>query len=149
MDAAWRLQKIQYLIYALAFPAGMAWLLLAPTSIPPVCLFHITTGYDCPGCGMTRGFFALLHLDILSAFRYNSFSPVVFIIAVLFWIYALARLSTGGRFVLPLWRRGITDRLFWVLVALYLLVGFGRLALEIHDPTLRLPSIISADSACR
>jgi len=149
MDIAWRKLKIQYLIFVLGFPAALAWVLLAPTSIPSVCLFRITSGYDCPGCGMTRGFAALVHLDILSAIRYNPFSPVVFIMAVTLWIFAVARLITDGRFNMQLWRREITDRIFGVLLVLYLIYGIGRLVLEIHDPTLRLPAIITTYSAHR
>ncbi|MEI7832336.1 MAG: DUF2752 domain-containing protein [bacterium] len=143
MDTAWRKLKIQYLVFVLGFPAALAWVALFPSSVPPLCLFRITSGYDCPGCGMTRGFAALAHLDILSAIRYNPFSPIVFIIAVALWIFAVARLITDGRFNMQLWRRGITDRIFVVILVLYLIYGIGRLALEIHDPSLRLPATIS------
>lgn len=35
------------------------------------CVFHSVTGLYCPGCGITRCLFALLSLDIQSAFHYN------------------------------------------------------------------------------
>ena len=38
-------------------------------SIP--CPFHLVTGYLCPGCGITRAFFALLELDFHKALTYN------------------------------------------------------------------------------
>lgn len=38
----------------------------------PPCLFHKLTGLHCPGCGGTRGMHALLHLDLVSAVRYNA-----------------------------------------------------------------------------
>lgn len=35
------------------------------------CLFHLVTGLNCPGCGGTRMFTALLRLDFSGAFREN------------------------------------------------------------------------------
>lgn len=42
--------------------------------IPP-CLFHLLTGYYCPGCGGTRAVKALLHGRILLAVYYHPFVP--------------------------------------------------------------------------
>ena len=42
----------------------------------PVCPLHAMTGLDCPGCGLTRGFHALLNGDILSALRFNALLPI-------------------------------------------------------------------------
>lgn len=41
----------------------------------PQCPFHALTGLNCPGCGMTRGFNALFHGDILSALHFNALLP--------------------------------------------------------------------------
>lgn len=38
----------------------------------PVCQFHRLTGLNCPGCGMTRALYALLHGEILLALRDNA-----------------------------------------------------------------------------
>ena len=38
----------------------------------PTCAFHRLTGLNCPGCGMTRALYALLHGDILTALRDNA-----------------------------------------------------------------------------
>lgn len=35
------------------------------------CIFHLTTGLQCPGCGISRMFMALARGDILMAARYN------------------------------------------------------------------------------
>jgi len=54
-------------------------------SIP--CLFHEITGLDCPGCGITRCLFAIVKLDIKSAFEAN---PLVFIylpFIVMYFLY--------------------------------------------------------------
>jgi hypothetical protein len=38
----------------------------------PVCQFHQLTGLNCPGCGMTRSLYALLHGDWGTALRDNA-----------------------------------------------------------------------------
>ena len=42
----------------------------------PVCPLYATTGLSCPGCGLTRGFHALFHGDILGALGFNALIPV-------------------------------------------------------------------------
>ena len=41
------------------------------------CIVHSTTGYYCPGCGVTRMLFSLLSLKIKDAFMYKIVSDVV------------------------------------------------------------------------
>lgn len=41
----------------------------------PACPLLSTTGFACPGCGMTRGFHALLHGDITGALDFNALIP--------------------------------------------------------------------------
>jgi hypothetical protein len=36
-----------------------------------LCIIKNATGHTCPGCGMTRAFFHLLHGDISTAYHYN------------------------------------------------------------------------------
>jgi hypothetical protein len=38
----------------------------------PQCLFHLATGWHCPGCGNTRATWSLLHGDIGAAARQNA-----------------------------------------------------------------------------
>ena len=42
----------------------------------PVCPLYAMTGIACPGCGLTRGFHALFHGDILAALHFNALLPV-------------------------------------------------------------------------
>lgn len=56
----------------LAFPAFAA-ILKYKFGISIPCMLNITTGLNCPGCGITRMFDSLLHFKIYQAFRYNPF----------------------------------------------------------------------------
>ena len=38
----------------------------------PVCPLFAITGFACPGCGLTRGFHALFHGDLLGALHFNA-----------------------------------------------------------------------------
>ena len=41
-------------------------------SFYPTCTFHRLTGLNCPGCGMTRALYALLHGEVKTALRDNA-----------------------------------------------------------------------------
>lgn len=56
----------------------------------PACPFHALTGLNCPGCGLTRGFHALFHGDILSALHFNAMLPVY----LLFFLYLFVWLAS-------------------------------------------------------
>lgn len=47
----------------------------------PKCLFHVVTGWSCPGCGSQRAIHAFLHLHFIDAVRYNAllviFIPII------------------------------------------------------------------------
>ena len=49
----------------------------------PLCPLHALTGYSCPGCGLTRGFHALFHGDLLSALMFNVMLPIYLLIFIL------------------------------------------------------------------
>ena len=49
----------------------------------PVCQFHRLTGLNCPGCGMTRALYALLHGNFFLALRDNALLVLaLFVLAV-------------------------------------------------------------------
>lgn len=50
------------------------------------CVFNAITGYDCPGCGMTRASLALLDGQFYQAFRWNM---LIFILIPLLSVYFL------------------------------------------------------------
>lgn len=62
----------------------------------PVCPLYSMTGLACPGCGLTRGFHALFHGDVVSALDYNALLPFfVFIFA--YFLTAMILVAVRGR----------------------------------------------------
>ncbi len=60
--------------YMLRETGGAGWM--------PGCFFKKATGYDCPGCGMTRATYATLHGDLGTAFRFNPVGMVLLPLAL-------------------------------------------------------------------
>ncbi len=57
----------------------------ATHKIYPACQFHQLTGLNCPGCGMTRAAYALLHGEFLAALHDNAL-----------FVFALGALAIRG-----------------------------------------------------
>ena len=51
---------------------------------PVNCLFKQFTGISCPGCGMTRSFNSIMHLDFTNAIKFNILSIPLFIFFIIF-----------------------------------------------------------------
>jgi phosphoglycerol transferase MdoB-like AlkP superfamily enzyme len=75
----------------------------------PACPFFALTGWECPGCGMTRAVAALLHAHFAEAWHWN---PLVFVVVpgALVWM---------GRLY---WRAVSGERLLWPQISM---VPFG------------------------
>ncbi len=70
-------------VFAAVSCLGLYLLVRAGMRIP--CVFHLVTGFKCPGCGNTRAVLALMRGEILAALRYNWLFPVEFF--YLGWVY--------------------------------------------------------------
>ncbi len=62
----------------------------------PLCPLFAMTGFACPGCGLTRGFHALFHGDILAALDHNALLPG-FVLLVGFFFVSLVLVAVRGR----------------------------------------------------
>ncbi|HYJ91638.1 MAG TPA: DUF2752 domain-containing protein [Pyrinomonadaceae bacterium] len=91
------------------------------THILPVCPLYALTGFACPGCGLTRGFHALFHGNVLTALDFNALIPIwTIVFGYLFLSLVLTAIRGRG---LP-WRFITPSMLFGFLI---LLVTFGVL----------------------
>lgn len=98
--------------------AGCAYLALVDpnsASAPyPGCPFRALTGYDCPGCGITRALHATLTGDPSRAFDHNALVMGIIVISLV-WIALNAVRRRRGR---PPLRVELTTRMAWGLGAI-------------------------------
>lgn len=86
------MQKRLLKIYCWIFLIGVSYLLFVRiTGIRIPCFYYETTGFLCPGCGITRMFVQLSKFNIQQAFWYN---PVCFCLLV-FWVIMSVLLFVG------------------------------------------------------
>lgn len=52
---------------------------------PIFCVFHWISGYDCPGCGMTRSLISFFSGQFGYSFYFNPFGPLIGALMVLVW----------------------------------------------------------------
>lgn len=79
--------KIVFRRYVLLLAVGVAYLIFCRTaelSLP--CLFHVMTGLDCPGCGITRLMLSLAEGDLGAVFHANE---AIFILGPILCIFLL------------------------------------------------------------
>lgn len=62
--------------------------------LPPSCTFQRITGWNCPGCGLTRSFVFMGAASPLQAFKMHIFGPLL-------WTAVAAQLPYRG---MRLWR---------------------------------------------
>lgn len=93
----------------------------AVTHFLPLCPLYALTGFACPGCGLTRGFHALFHGDIVTALDFNALLPIWSIVFGYLFVSLLLTAVRGRG--LP-WKFVTPSMLFGFLI---LLLTFGVL----------------------
>jgi hypothetical protein len=92
------------------------------TGFFPVCPLYSLTGFACPGCGLTRGFHALFHGDVLGALDYNAMLPF-FTALIGFGFVSLVYFAARGRRI-PV--NLLHPNALWVFFVLLLVFGVTR-----------------------
>lgn len=85
--------------------------------VPP-CLFHLLTGFYCPGCGGTRAMFALVKGKLLTSLVYHPFVPYSVVIGGWFLISQTIERVSKGRVSIGMKYR---DIYLWIALALVLI----------------------------
>lgn len=92
------------------------------TGLAIPCLFHQITGFQCPGCGVTRMCVALLQLDLEKAFQSNQalflLAPVL---GIVFLKYLVDYIRTGT------WKLNrIQSYTLYVCIVMLVVFGIAR-----------------------
>jgi len=86
------------------------------TGIFPTCPFRTLTGWNCPGCGTTRGLHQLLHGHVVAAFELNPL--MFFLLPVLgYFLIAYTRFALTGH---PMPQINFSPKYGWIATALIL-----------------------------
>jgi len=80
------------------------------------CIFQKTTGYQCAGCGMSRGIYSLLRGDIASAAEYNLLLVTAVPAAIIYYITRKLNIINNIAF----WEKA--DRIVFSLFAVIVVV---------------------------
>lgn len=124
MDLGIAVAAVGALLYAVCLvPAGNRLVTPGGGEPPTTCWFHEVTGIDCPTCGMTRSYVALLHGDVLGSFRWHPAGPLMVLCSVL----AVAVIAWSGiRRRRPLWDRRAFRAALHGLALVVLAAGLAR-----------------------
>ncbi len=88
-------------LFLVGTPVFFYFLNLQSISKIPLCFFHFLTGFDCPGCGITRGLSCWFQGKWLQAIRYNALVPLLFL-AWAFYLYrSCLKIFKKSEVVLP------------------------------------------------
>lgn len=83
------------------------WLSIGGLPSWSACPLKKLSGWDCPGCGLTRSFLSMARGDWSGAFQFNAAGPALYAVFFMAWLMQL--LPEGNRFkiwLLTLWKKG-------------------------------------------
>jgi hypothetical protein len=89
----------------------------------PICVFKITLGLPCLGCGLTRAFSSMADLHFSAAIQHHFLSPVILLFFFLWYGASLYRLFREWASP-PWWRTAVTT-----LVVSMLVLWSGRMVM--------------------
>lgn len=107
---------------------GISTYLIFHFSWRPECIFKKITSLPCPGCGLTRGFEAILKGNILSSFSYNILSFPLFLMLVVFILLLLYDFFTNKNILFEFMNRMFTKyyKIIFMLLGISWIVNFYR-----------------------
>jgi Protein of unknown function (DUF2752) len=103
-------RPIQVGMWAGGFSAGLAVVYNFPPaehSFYPRCPFYAATHWLCPGCGGTRAFYELLHVNLRGALHYNALVTLLAPFALMWFAWSCYRFLRDNRFPPVPWPRTI------------------------------------------
>jgi len=93
------------------------------TTGPILCPFRLITGHQCPFCGTTRSFGALVQGDIPGSIAYNP-GGVLLSVVILFWMISPVKFRAVRARIAQFWWR-ISEPTRWILLAVMIALVWG------------------------
>jgi hypothetical protein len=102
----------------------------------PLCQFKRVTHLPCPGCGLTRSFIGMAHLDLPRAARFHPLGLVLF--PLVLFLAALLPAPAAARERVAAWaerNRGLVTWALWGLMVVFFAYGWGRMMWVLAVPS--------------
>lgn len=87
-----------------------------------LCPIKYATGKNCPGCGLTRGFMAILESDPVAALEYNVLSLPIFTGIVLYCFFVLIDILFGKNYI-GIIEKQLSEKYMFIIYMLILSVS--------------------------
>lgn len=121
-DRSTRLKEILRILAALLAAGLVYYAFVSVTGSYVPCFFRLVTGRQCPGCGVSHLFTALMRGDITTAFYSNPFVFVLLLPAAIYAAWKAVRYVRTGEKGFSIWE----DRAFVLIAAAAVVFGIAR-----------------------
>ena len=119
MDLTQRLKKVLSTIVIILVCGAVYLYIFLTYGVGIPCIFHKVTGWQCPGCGMTRAIAQLWKGNIEQALSYNVLCTSVFPILVAYFLYRIVIYVKGTDSSFKVWEYALLI-LLWIVT-----IGYG------------------------
>ena len=92
------------------------------------CMFHLTTGMPCPGCGLTRSVMSLLRGNVQESLLFHPFGPPLFAALVVAIIVALLPTKPRTRIIRKIASIESKTALVMIMFVLFMILWGLRIA---------------------
>ena len=93
------------------------------TTGPILCPFRLITGHQCPFCGTTRSFGALVQGDVAGSIAYNPMG-ILLSGVILFWMFTPEKFRAVRALIAKLWWK-TSEATRWMLIATLIGIVWG------------------------
>ena len=87
-------------------------------TLPSLCVWRLTTGFDCPGCGLSRCLISMAHGDVRRAWHFHPAGVALFFVVLIQLPYRGIQLHRSVRGRSEIWHPAFLG-LPWAILAVF------------------------------